>query len=58
MSRATISGIERGTIREVGVRKLIRLCGRLGLDLRVQSEAKRPSYEELQRELRDEKAGR
>src|SRR5688572_33403326 len=31
MSRATISGIENGTIPEVGVRKLIALCGALGL---------------------------
>ena len=58
MSRAAISGIERGTIREIGVRKLMRLCDALGLDLRVQSQAKRPSLEELQRELRDDKAGR
>lgn len=58
MSRAAISGIERGTIREIGVRKLMRLCDALGLDLRVEPQARRPSLEELQRELRGDKAGR
>ncbi len=58
MSRATISGIERGTVRDIGVRKLMRVCDALGLELRVQSQQKRPSLSDLQRELRDEKAGR
>lgn len=58
MSRATISGIEQGTVSDIGVRKLMRLCDALGLELGVQSQQKRPSLGDLQRELRDEKAGR
>ena len=58
MSRATISGIERGTVPDIGVRKLMRVCDALGLELRAQSQQKRPSLGDLQRELRDEKAGR
>lgn len=58
MSRTTISGIEQGTVSDIGVRKLMRLCDALGLELGVQSQQKRPSLGDLQRELRDEKAGR
>jgi len=35
MSRATISQIENGTIGELGFRKLLRICDRLGLELSV-----------------------
>lgn len=45
MSRATISDLENGTIKELGVRKLARLCQRLGLDLYV-SEHRRPTLHE------------
>jgi transcriptional regulator with XRE-family HTH domain len=58
MSQGAISGIELGTIAEIGVRKLMRLCDALGLELHIQSQQKRPSFDELQRELRDEKASR
>lgn len=58
MGQAAISGIERGTIVEMGVRKLMRLCDVLGLELSIQSQQKRPSLGDLQRELRDEKARR
>lgn len=51
MSRATISDLENGTIKELGVRKLSRLCQRLGLDLYV-SEHRRPTLQEAYEENR------
>ena len=33
MSRATISGIENGTIPEIGIRKVMALCDALGFEL-------------------------
>lgn len=50
MSRATISGIENGTVREVGVRKLINVCATLGLELTVGDQRRRPTLQELRRE--------
>jgi HTH-type transcriptional regulator / antitoxin HipB len=35
MSRTTISGLENGTINEIGIRKVIALCDHLGLELVV-----------------------
>lgn len=35
MSRATISKLENGTIQELGIRKIAKLCSRLGLDIVV-----------------------
>jgi len=35
MSRTTISQIESGTVREIGVRKLMRILDSLGLELRI-----------------------
>lgn len=37
MSRSTISGIEQGTIPEIGVRKIIAMCEALGVMLVVQT---------------------
>lgn len=45
MSRATISDLENGTIKELGGRKLACLCQRLGLDLYI-SEHRRPMLHE------------
>lgn len=50
MSRATISGVENGTISEIGVRKLMALCAALGLELTVVPKRKRPTLQELIRE--------
>jgi len=36
MSRATISQLENGVIGDLGIRKLIRVCDRLGLEILVQ----------------------
>lgn len=51
MSRATISQLENGTIQDLGVRKLVRLCQRLGLELQV-SEHRRPTLNEAYEENR------
>lgn len=56
MSRATISRLENGVIEELGVRKLVHLCDRLGLELSVRE--RRPltlheSYEKNRRERRE-----
>jgi transcriptional regulator with XRE-family HTH domain len=51
MSRATVSDLENGTIKELGVRKLVRLCQRLGLDLYL-AEKRRPTLHEAYEENR------
>jgi transcriptional regulator with XRE-family HTH domain len=50
MSRTTIGQIENGTVREIGVRKLIRLLEYLGLELRIRPAGKPPTLEELREE--------
>ena len=50
MSRATISGIENGTVQEIGVRKLIALCASIGLELTVRPKGRRPTLQELRAE--------
>lgn len=53
MSRATISGIENGTINEIGVRKLIALCAAFGLELTATPRSRRPTLQELREEQRE-----
>ena len=50
MSRATISGVENGTISEIGVRKLMALCAVLGLELTADPKRSRPTLQELIKE--------
>lgn len=50
MSRTTISQIEKGTVQDIGVRKLIRVLEFLGLELRVRAAGAPPTLEELQSE--------
>jgi transcriptional regulator with XRE-family HTH domain len=50
MSRSTIGQIEKGTVQEVGVRKLIRLLEFLGLEIRVRQGGRPPTLEELREE--------
>ena len=50
MSRATISGIENGTVSEIGIRKVISLCTALGLELLAQEKTKRPTLQQLMKE--------
>lgn len=54
MSRATISGIENGTVPEIGIRKMLSLCAALGLELFAQEKAKRPTLQQLMREQQEE----
>jgi transcriptional regulator with XRE-family HTH domain len=50
MSRTTIGQIENGIIREIGVRKLIRVLEFLELELRVRPAGRPPTLEELREE--------
>jgi transcriptional regulator with XRE-family HTH domain len=50
MSRTTIGQIEKGTVQEIGVRKLIRMLEFFELELRVRPLGKPPTLEELQEE--------
>lgn len=50
MSRTTIGQIESGTIREIGVRKLLRLLEVLDLELRVRPAGTPPTLDELREE--------
>jgi len=50
MSRTTIGQIERGTVQDIGVRKLIRLLEYLGLEIRVRRAEMPPTLEELREE--------
>lgn len=53
MSRATISGIENGTVPEIGIRKILSLCAALGLELLAQEKTKRPTLQQLMQEQHD-----
>mgnify|MGYP000016335021 CR=1 FL=1 len=50
MSRATISGIENGTVPEIGIRKILSICAALGLELLAQEKTKRPTLQQLMKE--------
>jgi len=50
MSRTTIGQIERGTVQDIGVRKLIRLLEYLGLEIRVRRAGMPPTLEALREE--------
>ena len=54
MSRATISGIENGTVPEIGIRKVLSLCGVLGLELLAQEKSSRPTLQQLMKENQQE----
>lgn len=53
MSRATISGIENGTVPEIGIRKILSLCAALGLKLVAQENFKRPTLQQLMKDQRN-----
>jgi transcriptional regulator with XRE-family HTH domain len=53
MSRATISGIENGTVSEIGIRKILSICAALGLELLAQEKSKRPTLQQLMQEQGD-----
>ncbi|MEW6665542.1 MAG: helix-turn-helix transcriptional regulator [Thermodesulfobacteriota bacterium] len=50
MSRTTIGQIEKGTVQDIGVRKLVRLLEYLGLELRVRPAGRPPTLEDLREE--------
>lgn len=50
MSRTTIGQIEKGTIGDIGVRKLIRILEILDLELRVRIGGAPPTLDELREE--------
>jgi transcriptional regulator with XRE-family HTH domain len=50
MSRTTIGQIEKGTVQEIGVRKLIRVLEFLELEIRVRPAGKPPTLDELRDE--------
>lgn len=52
MSRATISGIENGTIGEIGVRKFMAVATALGLDLLLAPRRSPPTLQQLREERR------
>lgn len=47
MSRSTISGIENGSISEIGFRKILAICDVLGLELIAQEKTRRPTLQQL-----------
>lgn len=58
MSRATLSGIENGTVSEIGIRKIMALCSVLGLELNVQTlSLHRPTLHTLVDEAIQRKTG-
>jgi transcriptional regulator with XRE-family HTH domain len=50
MSRTTIGQIEKGTVQDIGIRKVIRLLTFLELEFVVRPLGKPPTLEELQKE--------
>lgn len=50
MSRTTIGQIENGTVREIGIRKLIRVLEYLELELRIRPAGIPPTLDELREE--------
>ncbi|MCF6180352.1 MAG: helix-turn-helix domain-containing protein [Geopsychrobacter sp.] len=50
MSRSTISQIEKGTVQEIGVRKLIRILEIIDLELRIRPAGLPPTLDELREE--------
>jgi HTH-type transcriptional regulator/antitoxin HipB len=53
MSRATVSGIENGTVSEIGIRKVLGVCAALGLELVAQEKTRRPTLQQLMKEQSD-----
>lgn len=50
IGRSTLSRLENGTIEELGVRKIIRLCEFYGLRLAVVNEGPMPTLNDLVKE--------
>ncbi len=50
IGRATLSRIENGTIEEIGIRKIMRLCEFLGVTLAITPEDMPPTLDDLVKE--------
>lgn len=50
LGRATLSQFENGIVRELGIRKVLRLLDRLGLELSTRPAGAPPTLEELREE--------
>lgn len=50
IARATLSQIENGSIREIGIRKVLRVLDCLDLELTTRPRGAPPTLEELRRE--------
>jgi transcriptional regulator with XRE-family HTH domain len=50
ISRTTLSLLESGTVRELGIRKVIRILDRLGLELATRPAGAPPTLEEIRGE--------
>lgn len=50
ISRTTLSLLESGTVRELGIRKVIRILDRLGLELTTRPGGAPPTLEEIREE--------
>ena len=50
ISRSTLSSLENGHIAEIGIRKVMQLCDRLGLRLALEEAHERPTLRQLVRE--------
>ena len=47
VGRTSLSQLENGTIGEIGVRKILRVCAVLGLELQVMPEGRLPTLDDL-----------
>ncbi len=50
ISRTTLSLLENGTVQELGIRKVIRILDRLGLELTTRPAGAPPTLEEIRGE--------
>lgn len=50
ISRATLSRLENGRLAELGIRKIMAVCERLGLELTLQLVQKRPTLRSLSKQ--------
>jgi HTH-type transcriptional regulator/antitoxin HipB len=48
LARPTLSRLENGRMPEIGIRKVMDLCGRLGLEITLQEAHGRPTLQQLQ----------
>lgn len=56
MSRATLSNLETGNIDDLGLRKVMKICDELGLEVVVREKRQRPTLNDLIEEQRLERS--